>query len=479
MKIFLFYPPGDIFQRGEDRCQSNIKASTSTSMRACNDLGYMAAILKQSNHEVFLKDYQTEKLSFSELINDIQSFNPDFLALSTTNATVFNDIEVINKIFSDTSFRGQVILKGAIFFDASFGLLNLLDLSHIDFLVGGEIDWIIADIINNKQKSSIPGILYKDNNEWKKTKFNCWNHNLDEIPFPDRSLMKNELYIRPDTGEPMATIQTSRGCPSSCIYCLSPKISGKDVRFRTPQNVMNELLECYDKYEIKNFFFKADTFTINKDWVLELCNLIKNSKLYGNIHYTANSRVKPLSEEVLYTMKDTGCFSIAFGFETGNEETMKKIKKGVTIRDNYKAIEMAKKVGIPVFGFYMIGFPWETKKHIKDTEKMIFDLDCDFIELHIALPYYGSEFYDLCKEEKVLEKNVIGVDYFHSSTKGTKYLSNKELLKIRKKILLKYHCRPKYIFRKLKECKGNPKILKNYFKYGMRLVINIFKKENI
>lgn len=477
MKVLLFYPPGEMFQRGEDRCQSNIKSSTATSMRACNDLGYMAAILRDS-HEVFLRDYQTEELSYMDFLTDVEKFKPNYLVLSTTNATVYKDIEIVNKVIDELKIGCKVILKGAIFFDAEYSLLNELDLSNIAVLVGGEIDWVIKDIIDEKKTlSHIPGIFYKENNQWLKTDFSCWNQNLDEIPFPARDLMPNHLYTRPDTEEPMATIQTSRGCPSACIYCLSPKISGKIIRYRSPQNVMDELSECYHKYGIKNFFFKADTFTFNREWVLELCDLIKKSDLCGKIAYTANSRVKPLSEDVLRAMKDTGCFTIAFGFETGSTESMKKIKKGVSIEDNYNAVKLAQKVGLPVYGFYMIGFPWENINHLKETKKMIFDLDCDFIEVHIALPYYGSEFYDLCKRENVLDKNVIGVDYFHSTTKGTKYLTTEELLKFRKNILLTYHMRPKYIFKKLRDCKFSTKIVKNYVKFGLRLIIGLFKKQ--
>ena len=469
--ILLFYPPGEQFQRGEDRCQSNIRKSTATSMRACNDLGYMSAVLKE--HNTFIRDYATENASMDDFINDIERIHPDYLVLSTTNATIFYDLEVIKE--AKKHCNAKIILKGAIFYDVPEELLSLLHLEDVDVLIGSEAEFLLPDIMNGKNLREIPCIFYKEDGIWHKNLFNQWFEDLDALPFPDRNKMKNELYIRPDTGEPMATIQTSRGCPSACIYCLSPQISGKKIRYRSPENVMKELEECYFKYGIKNFFFKADTFTFNQEWTLKLCKLIKESELYGKIAYTANSRVKPLSQEVLNAMYDTGCFTIAFGFETGNEETMKKIKKGATIEDNRKAMQYAKKSGIPVYGFYMIGFPWETKTHIKDTEKLIFELNCDFLEVHIALPYYGSQFYDLCKQEEVLEESSIGTDYFHSSTKGTKYLSNEELLKIRRSILLRYHLRPSYIFKKLKQSKLSIKILKNYFKFGMRLILNLFK----
>lgn len=285
--------------------------------------------------------------------------------------------------------------------------------------------------------------------------------------------MKNELYVRPDTGEAMATIQTGHGCPSTCIYCLTPEISGKKLRLRSPENVMEELKECYHKYGIKNFFFRADTFTYKRDWVLKLCDLIRKSDLYGHIHYTANSRVKPLTEDVLSAMKDTGCFTIAFGFETGSDETMKKICKGVTVEDNYHAVKMAKKVGIPVFGFFMIGFPWEKMENLEKTKKMIFDLDCDFIEIHVALPYYGTVLYDLCKKENCLAESILGSDIFHASMNGTKYIGMDQMMRFRKKILLRYYMRPKYIGRKLWECKDNPVVIKNYTKYGLRLLRNL------
>ena len=109
MKVFLCYPCGEMYQRGEDRCQSNIKASTSTAMRACNDLGYMAAILRRY-HSVFLRDYQTEKLTYDTMLEDIISFKPNFLVLSTTNATVFSDIVIINRLKKDTSINFNVVL---------------------------------------------------------------------------------------------------------------------------------------------------------------------------------------------------------------------------------------------------------------------------------------------------------------------------------------------------------------------------------
>lgn len=355
-KIMLIYPPSHLYQRGEDRSQGNIENATATSIRACNDLGYAASMLQKDNFSVFLKDYQTEKLTLDNLKNDFYNYSPDVVFLSITNATIFQDLKVVRQL---KNFDADlvVILKGALFFDAPKKMMNQLDLSDINYLIGGESDFIISDLVkyhftDRDRLNTIKGILYKENDEWVKTDFNSWHNNLDGLIFPDRNLMNNKLYVRPDTGEVQATISTSRGCPASCIYCLTPTISGKKIRLRSPENIFNELKESYLKHNIKNFFFKSDTFTINKKWVLELCNYISNSELSGKIEWVANSRVKPLEKETLEAMKKAGCWLIAFGFESGSPETLKKINKGTRLEDNLIAAQYAKQVGLKMFGFY-------------------------------------------------------------------------------------------------------------------------------
>ncbi len=472
--IMLIYPPSKLFQRGEDRCQINIENSVSQSMRACNDLGYAAAVLLNNNYTVKLKDYQTEGCSYEDLESDIINFNPSLILISTTNTTIFEDLELAKKIKS--KYELFIVFKGAIFYSPQKEMLELLDLNPVDLIIGGEIDFIIDKVANfllrnEGNVSSINNILYKNKiGDFISTSFDIWDFDLDSRPFPARQLMNNSLYTRPDTKEPMATIQTSRGCPASCIYCLSPTISGKQIRSRSPENVFEELVECYEKYGIKNFFFRADTFTINPDWVIKLCNLIINSNLYNKIQFTANSRVKPLTKEVLKLMKKAGCFAIAFGFESGSDETMSRIKKGANVEDNIRAAKLAKSVGLCIFGMFVIGFPWETTEHISQTKKMIFKLNPDFIEVTLALPFYGTELYEICKSNGLIEESIYGSDFFHTSFAKTATLSTEELLKLRKQILLQFYTRPSYILKKIVSKISKPSVILEYIRFGLRLL---------
>ena len=185
--------------------------------------------------------------------------------------------------------------------------------------------------------------------------------------------------------------------------------------------------------------------------------------------------MRPLQKETLELMKEAGCFLVAFGFESGSDEMLKKMRKGTTVAENIQAAKWCKEVGLKFWGYFVIGFPWETKEDILMTKKLIFQTDPDFIEVTIALPFYGTPMYETCKQENLLEKSVLGSDFFHSSTKGTMHLSIDEVMKLRKNILLSFYLRPKYIGRKLLECVKDPLIFVQYVKYGLKLVTNLIK----
>ncbi len=478
-KVFLFYPPGPQYQRGEDRSQGNVDSSTATSMRAPNDMAYVSAQLEEKKIENIFVDYASEYRSLTQLLNDFENFSPEAVITSTTTSTIKDDLKVIDQM-KEKKKDCIFIMKGSIFFKAPSELLNSLDLKNIDFLIGGEIEFAAVNIIekinfNKNNFHEIPGIFTRSDNKWIESEFDNWNKEIDDLPFPNRKKIKNELYFRPDTGEPQATIATSRGCPSACVYCLTPTISGKKTRFRAPKSILKEMEDCYFNHGIKNFFFKSDTFTINHQWVKDVCESINSSELKNKIEWVANSRVRPLHEDTPKIMKEAGCWLIAFGFETGSEETIKKIKKGATVQENLKAAELVRNAGIKIYGFFLVGLPWENLEHLSDTEKHMFEINSDFIELHIAVPYYGTELYNIAKSEGLLKVPVVGQNYFEEATTGTKFLTAKQLISWRKKVLFKYHTRPNYIFDKFKDSFTDKRKFFNYAKHGLKLYKNLLR----
>ena len=161
---------------------------------------------------------------------------------------------------------------------------------------------------------------------------------------------------------------------------------------------------------------------------------------------------------------------LAVGFETGSEKTMKLIKKGATLEDSIRAAKLIKKVGIPVLGFFMVGFPWETKEDIKQTEKFIHKLNPDFIEIHIAMPYYGTELYQYCIEYNTLSDLAWGNDYYAPNTIGTSSVPLDEVIKIKKNMQLRFYLRPIYILKTLKKCITSFTVFKNYMQHALKLL---------
>lgn len=476
--ILIFNPPGKLYLRGEDRCQADVEGSAAVSLRAPNDLGYIAAVTKELGLYPVIRDYPAEKLDEAHYLDDILAIKPKIIVMSITASTIMEDVHYFRKA-KEADPEICTIAKGALFFACPPEVLDRTggESLCIDVAVCGEAETIIPPVIESLRKGekleNVRGIIYfdKELKIFKKTAPAPFVKDPNKIPFPARELMKNELYVRPDTGRPMATITTSRGCPESCIYCLSPVISGKSLRMRSPKNIVNEVQECTQKYDIFDFFFMADTFTLNKPWVIEICQEILRRGL--KIHWVANSRVCPLDEERLQWMKKAGCWLISFGIESGSEESLAKMKKGATKSDAREAVRMARKAGLKIYGYYIIGFPWEDHRNVKETLNFAKELSCDFSEIHIAAPFQGTELFDILSDYGLALQIPYGYNYFSNPPVGTKYLTIEELIRYRKNSMRDLYLNPSYIFKTLKNIRTVEEF-KNYSKYGLRLLKNLY-----
>lgn len=476
-RVLLYYPYGPLFQRGEDRSQGDIAGSCATSLRAANDLGYMCAALKKTGIDVMIRDYMGERKNKKDFLSDLKTFKPDLIVCSITTATILSDLDTF-RLAKAVNPDIVTVAKGAYFYCTDFNTENYGIFQPMDYALAGESETIIDKLVlalNRAQDiSSLKGVVWRGENSYVSNGPADFVENLDSISFPERAAMNNNLYTSPDTGEPMATIQTDRGCPFECTYCLSPVISGKMIRYRSTENILEEIEECINKYNIRNFFFKSDTFTANSQHVRRLCNRIIEKKL--DIRWVANSRVKPIDYETLSLMKEAGCWLVGFGIESGNEETLMRIKKGITIEGIINAVQLTKKAGLQIYGFFMFGFPWETDKHVLDTIKFAKRLALDYYEFHLAIFYPGTPLYQEAFNEGLISENSspIGKNYF-TNPSGTRYLSKKELLRYRKKAIISIYFSPVYIIRRLIKVR-NFKNLVNMFRYGViRLIWNMIR----
>jgi anaerobic magnesium-protoporphyrin IX monomethyl ester cyclase len=478
-KALLANPPVGFFIRGEERCQANVEGGAAISLRAPNDLGYLAAVMRLQGIECRIRDYPAEGGSWRDLEQDLREFHPDLFLISTTTATLIEDAKAFTMA---RSISPQMIVgaKAAHFFTHDPAHLTREEFRELDFACGAEAECFLPAALTGYIASGnfdgARGLLWKDSatGVFVKNAPAAFDLDLDGIPFPARDLMRNELYVRPDTGEPQATIVTSRGCPASCVYCLTPTISGKRTRKRSAENIVHEIEDCIRRFQIRNFFFRADTFTIDRRWVEEVCAEIVHRDL--DIAWVANSRVNPLEPETLAAMRKAGCWLVAYGFESGNEESLKRMKKGATLQDARRAVLLTREAGMKVYGFFLLGLPWEGRAHLEDTLAFARELDCDFVEFHLATPYRGTELFTMAEGAGLLEDDVVGHDYFQDPAVGTVDLSREELQRYRRRALREHYLRPRYIARTLAGIRSPHEAI-NYARYGLQLIRNLVRAE--
>ena len=213
---------------------------------------------------------------------------------------------------------------------------------------------------------------------------------LDDMPIPMHELLPLQTYRMPLIKGAFTFIVTSRGCPAGCTYCIKHVSYQYATRLRSPKLIMEELWYL-KKLGINNIHMYADLFTVNRDQVVELCKMMIDEKL--NIHWTSNSRVDFVDEEMLQLMGKAGCRLISWGIESGNEQILKHARKGAYPDKAERALRWAKKAGIMNWGYFIIGLPGETEQTIRQTIDFAKKLPLDIALFHVAAPYPGTPFF--------------------------------------------------------------------------------------
>jgi radical SAM superfamily enzyme YgiQ (UPF0313 family) len=242
-------------------------------------------------------------------------------------------------------------------------------------------------------------------------------------------------------------------------------ISGYNVRLRDPKLVVDEIEECVVAHGIRDFLFHGDTFTINKNWMIQLCREIIDRDL--DVHWGCNSRVDTIDDERAEWMKKAGCWVVAFGLESGVQELLDKMKKGARVEKAYTAIDVCKRHGLCTHGFYVIGLPWETEETLEQTLQFAKEVDTEFFDFNIAYPLPGTELYEIAKEENLIEVDDLAESGYADAAMKTFALSPEYLTEWRRKALLEMNLRPGYVSRTLWRA-AKTGCLPHYLKAGMK-----------
>lgn len=459
-RVLLIYPPSPVINR-EDRCQQPTKELLVIPPLPPTDLMYLAAIAEQCGYEAMIRDY-SQGGNFEV---DLKEFQPDFLVANIATPTFQSDMMAI-KLAKDINPSICTIVKGAPFL--TYNTNTIYENPFIDYVIIGEAEFTLKEILEGVPNNEILGICYRENFQPIKNEKRPFIENLDELPFPARHLVDNSIYRRPDNGKVQAVVKVARGCPFHCFFCLATPVSGAKVRKRSPENIVAELKECVEKYNIRNFLFWSDIFNLDREWTLELCKKIIESGL--NITWSSNTRADTMDDEMAKMMYKSGCRLVSIGVESGSQKMLDKIGKKITLDNIRNTVKILKENKIKIYNYFVIGLPWETEETVEETIKFAIELDSNFISFYTATPLPGTKYFAYAMLNKLVEGNLDFRSAYYEPVVRSESLSKERIFELHKQAVKRFYLRPKFIFKTLLSLRSFTEF-KNYFIAGMNLLI--------
>jgi len=279
---------------------------------------------------------------------------------------------------------------------------EVLKEESIDFVIRGEGEETLNELISGKEIAKISGLSYKIGNKIIHNQSRPVVQDMDTLPIPAYHLLPIKKYF-PAKGSykrlPAMGMMTSRGCPGRCTFCMGNYLGDK-IRVRSAEKIFEEILLLHNKYGIKEISFYDDTFTTRKENVKKLCEKIISEKL--DISWSCFARVDFVDEDLLKIMKLAGCHQIMYGVESGDEEILKNIHKKISFEKVEKIVKITKKLGIEVRAAFMFGNPGETIETMQKTIDYAIKLKPDVVIFNITTPYPGTEMFKWAKEKGIL-----------------------------------------------------------------------------
>lgn len=450
----------------EDRCQQPTKELLVIPPLPPTDLMYLAAIAEECGYEAKIKDYSLG----GDFLSDLKKFAPDYLVANIATPTFQSDMETLLKA-KELLPAITTIVKGAPFL--TYNTNVVYENPYVDYVIMGEPELTLKDILSGKPDEDILGICYAQKSQGVciqpiKNDLRPFNEDLDSLPFPARHLVDNSIYTRPDNGKVQAVIKVSRGCPYHCFFCLASPVSGLKVRTRSPENIIAEIKECVEKYNIKNFLFWSDIFNFDRKWTLELCNKIIESGL--KITWSANTRANTMDDEMAALMYKSGCRLVSIGVESGSQEMLNQMGKKITLDEIRKTVKILKKHKIKIYNYFVIGLPWETEKTVEETIRFAIELDSNFISFYTATPLPGTKFFAYAMMNKLIEGDLKFENAYYIPAVRSHELSKERIFELHKQAVKRFYLRPSFIIKTLLGLRSFTEF-KNYFIAGLGLIL--------
>ncbi len=459
MRVVLAVPPFDF-----SKSVRNIQKGSRKGVLPPLGVGYVGACLEQAGHEVILVDAMAEYLDVAGAAQAVAGHDPELVgvsALTTLSAEItYAFAQAVRDLLPDT----PIVMGGP--HVTSFAETVLQDCPAVDIAVPGDGEFVMAALADRiaagASHEDVEGIIYRGPaGEPVATPPATPNKDLDTCPQPARHLYKHELYEPLPSvinRSPATTVITARGCPwARCRFCYQGGAHAIRYRRRSPENVIEELAALQRDYGIRGIVFWDDDFCLMPKWVDRFCDALDASGL--DLSWSVLSRVSSIKPDLLKRMAKSGCWSIQFGFESGNQELLDLVDKGTTLDQARDAVRWAKEAGLSTVGTFILGFPTETPEMSKKTIQFACELNVDYV---MFFPYGvapGTRLEAVARENGTVlgyQGDAMSPGYLPEAYDSEDQLSEMVIAAYRR-----YYLRPRYIARALRRAAGNPRMLKH------------------
>lgn len=406
------------------------------------NLAYMAAMMKD-NFSVDIIDCIGSNIGWDEFKKILEEKQPRYVVGNVISTTLTNDMYAM--------FFAKSL--GAITIGSGPHLTELYDDSlmrfpALDYIIRGEGEITIKELIDTVEAGGdlkkVKGIAYKDADKVVVTEDREFIEDLDTLPMPLHELLPLDNYQLPFFGR-YTFIVASRGCPFPCIFCRQVVMWKGVVRCRGAKSLLEETKYVLS-LGVKNIMYQSDTFTVDRDMIIEFCKMIVDAGL--KFKWCCNTHIAYVDEELVGWMKKAGCWMIAPGIESSSDVVLKNMKKGITRENIIKNVAILKKAGIQVWGYFVFGLPGDSWETLMENIKFSKQLKLDMANFAVAAPYPGTEFYRMSLEKgwlKATKWEEFDQNYSAVVDYGT--LTPEMIVKAIKKANFSFFFRPKPIIK--------------------------------
>jgi anaerobic magnesium-protoporphyrin IX monomethyl ester cyclase len=428
-------------------------------------LSSIAAFLKKNDINVEVFDAEANNYTVTQTIEYIKNKNPMIMGISAFTTKMHSATNIIQGI-KDTDIIS--VIGGH---HSSAIPEQALNESGVDYLVRGEGYTPLLELCktykapqsNNsltKAVLNIPGLCFNDIRNAVPPHIsdrNIEKFNKDYFPEYGYSFLDMSKYrahhwqtwgIDTEDRSGFAIVYASLGCPFQCDYCTVNLIYGSNrVRYKDPTKFVSEIEYLNKEYGTKYFEITDDTFTFNKDRVLQICNQMIKKGLGKKIHAWCFGRVSTVNKDILYILRESGVDWIFFGFESSSEDSLKGVNKKQTVDQMFQVRELCSDIGINVGGNFLFGLPEDTHQTMKDNLSLAKDLNCEYVNFFLLMAYPGTKYYEIAKEKGYpLPKSWNDYGFFAPGTipMTGKNISARDIVEFRDRAFVEYFSSKKY-----------------------------------